>query len=198
MKNIYKSAFALLALAIISCGGDDDNNNPVIPVTGNCTTDIPFFQTGKYAKYQLSQFGSESGTMKLTYGACGGTGLISPMEFRNTSNVVTQTVQNRMWQNGVWLMNDAKNDGIDLLKLYKKDAQLNDSWTETLADGDVVTHTVVDIDSLITVPAGSFHCKVYHYEKSDIINDSYIFWNDQYGQIMEDAGFFKIEMMEHN
>lgn len=187
-----------MALAIISCGGDDDNNNPVIPVTGNCTTNIPFFQTGKYAKYQLSQFGSESGTMKLTYGSCGGTGLISPMEFRNTSNVVTQTVQNRMWQNGVWLMNDAKNDGIDLLKLYKKDAQLNDSWTETLADGDVVTHTVVDIDSLITVPAGSFHCKVYHYEKSDIINDSYIFWNDQYGQIMEDAGFFKIEMMEHN
>lgn len=199
MKNFCNAAFALLALATISCNSDDDNSNPIMPVaTGNCTTTIPFFQTGKFAKYKLTQFGSNAGTMKLTYGACGGNGLISTMEFRNTANVVTQTIPNRFWQDGVWLLNDPNNNGAPFFKLYKKDAALNDSWSETDEDGDVITHTVTDIDSLITVPAGSFHCKVYKYEKSDIINESYIFWNDQYGQIMEDAGFYKSELMEHN
>lgn len=198
MKNLYGTALVILTFSLFSCSSDsdsDDNNgNP----SGSCTSDITFFQTGKYQKYKVTQFGFDTGTMKLTYGACNGSGLITTMEFRNTSNVVTSTIQNKFWQDGVWMINDANNDGIDPHKLYKKNAVLNDTWSETDEDGAIVTHTVVDIDSLITVPAGSFHCKVYHYEKSDIINDSYIFWDDEFGQIMEDTGFFKIELMEYN
>ncbi|MBL0014338.1 MAG: hypothetical protein IPP30_11745 [Flavobacterium sp.] len=197
MKNLYRTALVILTFSLFSCSSDSDSNDNPNP-SGTCTSNIAFFQTGKYQKYKLTQFGSDAGTMKLTYGACNGTGLISTMEFRNTANVVTGTVQNKFWQDGVWMINDANNDGIDPRKLYKTNAALNDTWSETDADGAVVLHTVVDIDSLITVPAGSFHCKVYHYEKSDIINDSYIFWNDEFGQIMEDAGFFKIELMEYN
>jgi hypothetical protein len=195
MKKISITLF-LCALFSISCSSDssDDTN----PITGDCTSTIPFFATGKYQKYKVTQFGFDAGTMKLTYGACSGNGLITTMEFRNTANVVTGTIQNKFWQDGVWMINDANNDGIDFRKLYKQNAVLNDTWNETDEDGAIITHTVVDIDSLITVPAGSFHCKVYHYEKSDIINDSYIFWDDEFGQIMEDTGFFKTELLEYN
>lgn len=193
MKNLYKMAFAVLALATIGCSSDSDGGS-----TENCDTDIAFFQTGKYEKFQVSQFGMNAGTMKLTFGECDGTGLVSTMEFRNASNVVTQTLPMKFWQDGQFLVSDPYNNGAPFFKQYKKDAQLNDTWTETGENDAVITHTVVDMDSLITVPAGSFHCKVYHYEKSDIINDSYIFWNDEVGQVMEDAGFLKYELTEHN
>ncbi len=194
MKNPYKFALAFLALGAFSCSSDSDGGSG----TGNCDSDIPFFQTGKFEKYKVTQFGFDGGSMKLTFGDCNGSGLISTMEFRDASNAVTGNVTNKFWQDGVYLINDANNDGVDFERIYKKDAALNDSWTDNDADGAVITHTVVDMDSLITVPAGSFHCKVYHYEKSDIINDSYIFWNDETGQIMEDAGFYKMELMDHN
>jgi len=197
MKIPYKMAFAVLALAALGCSSSDDspsNNNS----QGSCDTDIPFFQTGKYEKYKVTQFGFDAGTMKLTFGECNGHGLISTMEFRDGSNNITQTITNRMWQDGQFLVTDPNNDGTPYFKLYKKNAALNDSWTETDEDDAIITHTVVDMDSLITVPAGSFHCKVYHYTKSDIVNDSYIFWNDEHGQIMEDAGFFKMELMDQN
>jgi len=195
MKNLYMMAFAALAMFTFGCSSDSDGGTPA---TGNCNSDIPFFQTGKFEKFKFTQLGTDMGTMKLSFGDCDGTGLVSSMEFRNTSNVVTQTIPMKFYQEGVFLISDPNNNGAPFLKQYKKDAQLNDTWTETSENGATIIHTVVDVDSLITVPAGSFHCKVYHYEKSDIINDSYIFWNDEYGQIMEDAGFMKLELMEHN
>ncbi|RZJ28736.1 MAG: hypothetical protein EOO48_09155, partial [Flavobacterium sp.] len=177
MKNLYKMAFAALAIGAIGCSSDDGGASQ----PGNCDSNIPFFHTGKFFKYNVAQFGINAGTMKLSFGECSGDGFASTMESRNTSNVVTSTIPNTFWQDGAFIVGDANNDGIDFHKIYKKDAALNDSWTETDADGAVITHTVVDMDSLITVPAGSFHCKVYHYEKSDIINDSYIFWDDGVG-----------------
>ena len=129
---------------------------------------------------------------------CDGDGFLTTMEFRNAAGAVTQTLENKMWQDGVWLTHDIDNDGDHFRKIYKKDAQLGDTWTETAEDGATVIHEVTDMDSLISVPAGDFHCKVYHYQKSDVFNDSYIFWNDEYGQIMEDAGFFQIKLIEHN
>lgn len=194
MKNFYKASLVLLAFGAFSCSSDDgDGNN-----AGNCDSNIPFFQTGKYQKYNVTQFGMLAGTMKLTFGDCAGDGLSTVMEFRNTANVVTQTVPNKFWQDGVFLTGDANNDGVDFHKIYKKDAQLNDTWTETDDDGAIITHTVVDMDSVVTVPAGTFHCKVYKRVKSDIINTSHLFWHDEIGQIMEDAEFVKLELIEHN
>jgi hypothetical protein len=194
MKNLYKMTFAALALAVAGCSSDSDGGS----ATGNCDTNIAFFQAGKFQKYNVFQFGSDMGTMKLTYGDCDGNGFVSNMEFRDPANNITQNVPNRFWQDGVFLMNDAGNDDIDFKKIYKKDAALNDTWSQTDLDGAITTHTVVDIDSLITVPAGEFHCKVYHWVKTDVFNDSYIFWNDEVGQIMEDAGFFQTELVDHN
>ena len=194
MKNPYKLALAVLAFGAFSCSSDDGGSGG----SGSCESDIPFFQTGKYAKYKMTQFGFDAGTMKLTFGECDGNGLASTMEIRDAAGTLQQTIPNTFWQDGAYLVGDANNDGIDYHKIYKKDAQLNDTWTETDEDGAVIVHTVVDMDSLITVPAGSFHCKVYLRTKSDIINTSHIFWHDTEGQIMEDAEFFQMELMENN
>lgn len=194
MKNPYKLAMLALAAIAFGCSSDSDGGSS----SGNCNSDIPWFQTGKYEKFKITQFGFDAGTMKLTFGECNGNGLLSEMEFRNTANAVTGTVDNLFWQDGNYVVNDANVDGIDFHKIYKKNAQLNDTWTETDEDGAVITHTVVDMDSVITVPAGTFHCKVYKRVKSDIVNDSHIFWHDEVGQIMEDAEFMKLELMEYN
>jgi hypothetical protein len=194
MKNLYKFALATLAFGALSCSSDDGGGSQ----TGSCESDIPWFQTGKFEKFKMTQFGFDAGTMKLSFGECNGDGLESIMEFRDNAGTLTQTIPNTFWQDGQFVVGDANNDGIDFHKIYKKNAQLNDTWTETDEDGAVIVHTVVDMDSLITVPAGSFHCKVYLRTKSDIINTSHIFWNDEEGQIMEDAEFFKIELMENN
>jgi hypothetical protein len=193
MKTIYKLSLVILAAGAISCSSDSDSS------TGSgCNSDIAFFQTGKFEKYNLTQFGMDAGTMKLSFGDCTGSGLSAPMEFRNPAGTIIQTIQNKFWQDGAYLINDSGNDGVDLERIYKKGAVLNDTWTDNDADGAVITHTLVDMDSIVTVPAGTFHCKVIHYEKSDIINDSYIFWDDEVGQIMEDSGFIKIELTEYN
>jgi len=183
-----------LAFGALSCSSDDGGGSQ----TGSCESDIPWFQPGKYAKYKMTQFGFDAGTMTLTFGECNGTGFESPMEFRDAAGNITQTVSNTFWIEDGYLTNDSGNDGIDLHRIFKKDAQLNDTWTDIDEDDAVITHTVVDMDSLITVPAGSFHCKVFLREKSDIINTSHIFWHETEGQIMEDAQFFKMELMENN
>lgn len=185
---------ALAAVAFGCSSSDGDGSGP----SGNCNSDIEFLQAGKYQKFKVTQFGFDAGTMKLSFGECGGSGFPMTMENRSTTNALINTVNGFAWQDGAFLLTDATGDGAPFFKIYKKDAALNDTWTETDEDGATIVHTVVDVDSLITVPAGSFHCKVYHYEKSDIFNDSYIFWHDEFGQIMEDAGFVKYELMEHN
>lgn len=196
MKNPYKLAFMALAVMAFGCSSDSDGDGG--GGSGNCNSDITFLQTGKFQKFKISQFGFDAGTMKLTFGDCNGSnGFAMNMETRNTANTVVSDIDGWAWQDGVFMTTDATGDGAPFTKIYKKDAQLNDTWTEDY-NGATIVHTVVDMDSLITVPAGSFHCKVYHYEKSDIINDSYIFWHDDIGQVMEDAGFVKYELMEHN
>src|SRR6187402_2682203 len=104
MKNIYKLSLAVLAAGAFSCSGDSDSSTGA-----GCDSDIAFFQTGKFEKYQMSQFGMNAGTMKLAFGACTGSGLSTPMEFRNPEGTVTQTIQNKFWQDGVFLVSDANN-----------------------------------------------------------------------------------------
>ncbi len=100
--------------------------------------------------------------------------------------------------NGIYFKIDSNNNNDYFAKIYKKNATLGESWNVTRPDGSIVTHEVVDIDSLVTVPAGSFHCKVFKYTTTTAVNESFVFWNDEVGNIMEDAGFFKLELKTHN
>ena len=97
-------------------------------------------------------------------------------------------------QNGDFLEIDSNNDGDYFSITYKQNASLGDTWTYTQPSGDIVTREVISVDSTITVPAGTFTCKVISYQDSGTINTTYVFWDDQVGQIKEDAGFFVTEL----
>ena len=195
IKNLGVFSFVML-LALTSCSSDDAT--PTTETTSeNCVSDIGFFQPAKTRLYNVKQFGFEAGTMRLTVGDCNGNGYTVARVTTDLAGA-SQTATDLWKQDGDFLLSDAGNDGDYFSKLYKKNAQLNETWSVTRPNGSVVTHKVIDMDSLISVPAGSFHCKVYKYNTSTAINDSYIFWNDEVGQIKEDAGFLSIELKSYN
>jgi hypothetical protein len=199
MKKYSKILLSILTtIFVLSCSKSDSpaTENP----TASCASTIPFLQTGKVFNYNIIQFGAAAGTIKFSIGACNGTGFLVNRETKDVSgNVVASGSATDLWkQDGDFILTDSNNNGDYFAKIYKKNAALNDTWQYTKTDGAVVTHKVIDVDSLITVPAGQFHCKVFKYTNSGTINDSYIFWDDQVGQIQENAGFFKTVLKSLN
>ena len=194
MQNFTKLAGLAVFFALTSCSGDDA---PAV-AANNCATDIDFFHTGNFLDYEISQFGMAAGSMRMTFGECSGAGYITTREVYNAEGTLMSTSYDLLKQEGDFLLSDEGNDGDFFSKLYKKNAIVGDEWQVTRPDGSIIYHEVIATDSIVTVPAGTFECIVYKYTRSDIVNDSYIFWNDQVGNIKEDAGFFVIELQDHN
>ena len=192
MRKIILPIIAILTM--VSCNNDDSSSN------SSCNSTIPFLQEGKILEYNIYQFGIHTGTLKYEIGSCNGDGFIVNRNSYQTNGTIYSSGTDLWKQDGDFLVTDSNNNGDYFSKIYKKGAQLGDSWTFTRPTDDaVITHEVVDMDSIITVPAGTFHCKVFKYTNTANINDSHIFWDDQIGNIMEDAdGFFKIELKSHN
>ena len=178
MKKILIPFFAVALL--FSCSSNDDSSGS----QSTCDSTIPFLLEGRVMNYE---FNGSSGT-SITVGSCDETGFsidrITPL-----GNGID------IWrQNGGFLEADSNGNGDYWAKIYKINATLGESWTHTQADGDIVTHTVISVDSTITVPAGTFTCKVFSYENSGTANTSYVFWDDAVGNIKEDAGFILLEL----
>ncbi|MGX7667067.1 hypothetical protein [Flavobacterium pedocola] len=193
MRKIL-SLGVLMAFVMASCSSDDSTSD----ASQSCTSTIPFLQTGKVLNYNMTQFGFPSGTMKLTFGDCNGSGFLVNRKILNTAGDQISASTDLMKQDGDFLLVDSSNNGDYFSKTYKKNATLGQTWQYTRPDNSVVTHEVVDIDSLITVPAGTFHCKVFKYTTTSAINESHIFWHDEIGNIKEDGGFFTMELSSYN
>ncbi|GGC77307.1 hypothetical protein GCM10011508_00920 [Flavobacterium lutivivi] len=193
MKLFNKTLFIIPALFLFSCSSDSSSSS------GNCDSDINFMQTGKILNYSLEQFGFVAGAMKLEFGACDGTGVYSlSRKYFDTSGAETGSQVDKIKIEGDYMKIDVSNSETFYERLYKKNAQLGDTWEDTKADGTIYTREVIDVDSLITVPAGSFHCKVYKQTSSNSIGENYIFWNDEYGEIMEESLFLTLKLSSHN
>lgn len=192
MKKITKIVCAMAVVAMASCSSDSSSSGD------NCTSDIPFLQTGKTLNYKLSQFGYDAGTLRFTVGDCAGSGFLVSRQAYDVNGTAAAPVTDLWKQEGDFLLTDSNNNGDYFAKVYKKNATLGQTWSVTRPDGSIVTNEVVDIDSLVTVPAGSFHCIVYKYSTTSTINDSYVFWKDDVGNVMEDSGFFLLELMSYN
>lgn len=195
MKKTFLSALLGVGFLLTSCSGDD-GGDPVNPSNG-CATDVAWLQPGKSVKYRLMQFGFHSGYMTLDFGDCNGSGFVTDRKFLTLDGQVSQASQDLVFRDGDFVMNDTGMNGGYASALYKKNAQLGDVWSRTDDTGRVITHEVVDIDSTITVAAGTFNCKVYKYSTSTSDTESYIFWNDEIGQIKE-SGFIGLELEEYN
>lgn len=198
MKSISKLFLLALLVVFSGCSNDDDPVAPIIPAANNCTSSISFFQTGKTLTYKVSQFGTEAGTMKWTIGTCNGSGFLVTRETFNTGGTLTASGIDLWKQNGDFLLADSNNNGDYFSKIYKKNAVVGDSWQVTRPDQTIVNHEVVATNVSVTVPAGTFNCTEYLYTTSSTINESHIFWNDEVGEIKEDAGFMVLELQSHN
>ena len=176
-----KFLFPLFALALLcSCSSDDDSSGS----QSFCDTTIPFLQEGRIMNYSIN--GTNSSVISI--GSCSGNGF----QVSRTSPIGNGT---DIWrQNGEFLEVDSNSNEDYYAKTYKLNASLGETWTHTQPDGDIVTHTVISVDSTITVGAGTFTCKVFSYQNSGTINTTHVFWDDAIGQIKEDAGFFIVEL----
>lgn len=184
---------ASLFFALYSCSSDSSSSS------GNCQSDIAFLQTGKTLNYSIEQFGFPSGSMNLAFGNCNGNGLFAVNRtFLDTNGAQTGTQVDKIKIDNDYMKIDVANSETFYERLYKKNVALHDTWQDQKADGTIYYREVVDIDSLITVPAGNFHCKVYKQTTSNAIGENYIFWNDQIGEIYEDSGIFTLKLLSHN
>lgn len=193
MKLFLKVSLLASAFLLFSCSGDSDSSG------GNCESDIAFLQTGKTLTYSLDQFGTPIGTMRLDFGSCDGNGVFSlTRKFFDNTAVETSSQVDKLKIDGDFMAIDVQNTETFYERLYKKNAQLNETWNDMKGDGTVYTREVIDIDSLITVPAGTFHCKVYKQTSSNSIGENYLFWDDEIGEIMEESLFLTLKLTSHN
>jgi hypothetical protein len=183
-----------MMISLIGCSGDDDSSS----ASSSCDSTIPFFQTGKTFTYSVNQFGFDAGTLKLTYGTCNGSGYLVTRETFDTAGSLVLSATDLHKQEGDFLLSDSNNNNDYFAKIYKKNAALGDVWTVTRPDNSVVTHEVIAVDELVTVPAGTFTCKVFRFTTTSTVNESLVYWNDEVGNIKEDAGFLTLELLSYN
>ncbi|WP_396155419.1 hypothetical protein [Flavobacterium sp.] len=195
MKFFLKGVLLASAFLLFSCSSSDDGGS-----NGDCDSDITFLQTGKTLKYSISQFGFPAGGMKLEFGGCNGNGVFSvTRRFFDVNNAQTSSQVDKIKINGAYMEIDVANTTeVFWERLFKKNAQLNDVWSDTRADGTVYTREIIDMDSIVTVPAGTFNCKVYKQTSSTAIGENYIFWNDEVGEIMEESLLLTLKLTEYN
>lgn len=194
MKSKILFIFSILLFVNCSSNDDDDSSG-----SGDCNSDITFLEEGNVFNYKMSSFGVESASAKLTVGQCNGEGYLIERKITSLSTNETQTATDLWKQEGDFIYTDANNDNDYFAKIYKKNATLGETWTHTKANGTVVTHEVIAVDSTIVVPAGSFQCNVFKYTTTSAINETFVSWNDEIGNIKEDGdGWFTLELTSYS
>lgn len=189
---LKQTLLLVLTIVFFNCSTDNEDDN-----ASNCNnSDIEFLKEGNNWSYNIKYFGFDNGEVTLTVTSCNGEDYTIDRITSNSSLTDLLTGTDSWEETNDFILADA--GGNEDAKIYKKNAQLGDIWMHTQADGGVATHEVINTDSIITVPAGTFSCKVYKYTATDIVNESFVFWNDEIGQIKEDAGFFSLELSDYN
>ncbi len=191
-----KILFLFSILLLVNCSSNDDDSDSQ---SGDCNSDIAFLEEGNVWNYNMSVFGLESSTAKLTVGQCNGEGYLIERIFTSISTNESQTSTDLWKQDGDLLLSDAENNNDYFAKIYKRNVTLGETWAHTRTDGTVATHEVIAIDSTIVVPAGSFVCNVFKYSTTSTINETFVSWNDEIGNIKEDGGgFLTLELTSYS
>mgnify|MGYP000314676212 CR=1 FL=1 len=174
-------------LVLFSCSTDDSDNSNA-PQSSFCDTTFPFIKEGRTLTYNFGTFGTQTAFGTIKIGSC-----INEEGFEVERDIPLGTGIDIWRQNGEFLEIDSNGDGDYWVKAYKKNPTLGETWEFPQPDGDIVTYKVISVDSTITVPAGTYTCKVLSYTNTGIINTTYIFWDDEIGQVKA-TGFGAYEL----
>jgi len=189
-----KILIAFLSIFVINCSKPNSETDTPTPIKSS----FPFLNINKYSNYKAIQLGSIVGSLKVTIGNYEENGfLITKTKYDPNGKEISTGYDLWKEENG-YIKSYNNKSSSDVSRIYKLNPILNESWQDININGQIVTHRVVDIDSLILVPAGSFHCQVIKYELSSGVNESYSFWNDEFGKIQEDIDFIRIKLDSHN
>lgn len=189
-----KIVVIFVSIFIISC------SNPESEANDSTTTksSFLFLKNNKFSNYKAIQLNNFVGSLEVNISNYDQNSfLITKTKYDQNSKEISTTYDLWKEENGYIKLFNNKSS-LDVTRIYKLNSKLNESWQDVNLSGQIVTHRIVDIDSLIVVPAGSFHCKVIKYELSSGVNESYAFWNDNYGLIQEDIDFIRIKLESHN
>jgi len=190
--SMKKILLLVLTMALFNCSKDENDDNSSI-----CNdSEIAFLKEGNTWSYNIKSLGFDNGELTLTIKNCNGEDYSIDRIAKNSSFDELLTGSDLWEETSDFIV--ANTVGNENAKIYKKNAKLGDTWMYTQKDGGVVTYEVIKMDSIITVPAGTFSCKVYKYNATDIINELFVFWNDEIGQIKENAGFVSLELSNYS
>ncbi|AWA28851.1 hypothetical protein HYN48_01395 [Flavobacterium magnum] len=190
MKRIYMLVvFGLTALAM-GCSSDADHGGV------SCNSDIPFLQAGNVALYKYIFQGRQRGDVRITYGPCDGQGfLVKTEEYFEDLGGFMESTGYYFHQEGDFLLSDA-NDGLagTFWREYKKNAVAGDHWEEDLG-GVSKIYEVLDVNSSLTVPAGTFLCTVIKsYNGNSPENYAIIHWNDEVGIVRSYTNYIDLNL----
>ncbi len=192
--NKHLIALLILTFFMFNCSTSDNPSED----SQNCTTSFPFLEEGKTLKYNFSFFGGNATESVIKIKQCDGDGFLVDRTMYDITTGKTETITDLWKQDGDFLLTDSANNKDYWSKIYKKNAVLGDKWSFENTNAKIITHEVIAVDSLITVPAGTFKCTVYKYTTSTTVNETFVSWNDEIGNIKEDGeGFFLLELKSY-
>lgn len=185
----YRIPILLLTLLTLNCSSSDDSNDDN---QNSCEFSIPFVVEGNLWASNVTTFGFDGGQIENEIIGCGDNG----MEVMITGP--TGSITNHWKQEDGYLWTDANGAVGGYNRFYKINAEVGDTFSYTREDGSEHTTEVIAIDSMITVPAGTFPCDVYKKTSTSVINETFTMWNHDVGQIKSDSGFTVFELDSYN
>lgn len=206
MKNTSKIITGLLiVLLTFSCSKDDSpapTPTPVAPIVTDpkvetCNTTIPYIKVGYTAVYSNIAWDKEVGTDTHNYTSCDDKGIYRTRNLFDVGTGTTQKYTDLIKLNGDYVLVDSNNNGDYFVTTYKHNGKLGDKWEYTKPSGAKSFHEIIKVDSTVTVPAGTFKCKVVKYWAEDIINETYSLWNDEVGLVQTELFFSTVKLKSY-
>jgi hypothetical protein len=184
--------FILVLFALISfnsCKKESTDNQSSTP-----TTPIPYLAIGN----------------KWVYNVTGGITGYSTFTKQIISNNNGVYVSSTLWDNtagtAVYEYSDhgfldtydeGETQGANQHLVEYTNPKVGDTWTR-ITPSETYYHTMVSIDTSITVAAGTFVCNAVKTEFKNAFNDQYTYWSNQYGQIKIDGLELSTELASKN
>lgn len=194
MKNILRISVLALTVSLTSCSKDDEaiaapiNNNTTTNTISSvgCDAKVPYMQNGFKANYAYYSDNEDLGDSQSFEYSCVGNQLVRKTLFSvwgqnsESSNIV-------MVQNNYISVKSSTTS--NLRKPYKHDAKLGETWSNLKDNGATETYLVMAVDSMVTVPAGTYSCKLIKRTATDSAIPDMALYSDEVGLVYQEVPF---------
>lgn len=212
MKTIYKIAVFTLALASTSCVNDEDltsdkesdkkeNTNTTETPNNNvtaapCTTSIPYMKEGFVAEYGIYSGANEVGS-QVFENNCFDNTLVRTKTFEFKGAKSTSFEMTKIENNFIHIKEN--NDNF-YSKIYQQNCVKGSKWQVEKPRGATSYYEVMEVDSTVTVPAGTYSCKLIRRTDTDSSLPEFYLFNEEVGLVSQKLLFYgtlKLKEVSH-